>query len=851
MINRILTLLSALVLSAILISSAQAVVPSVINFQGHLSVADGSPPPDDIYSITFSLWDDPDAGNELWSEIQQVQVQDGQFNVPLGSETPIPVDQLSLNFQKIYLQTEVLGDSPMAPRVPFNSVPYAMVSNRVDGDIRTAPGSLTVSVEPSQFKYAKIEGTDVEVKLKFGEQDDDFIELKADNTESSMSMKYVINPTYYPLSLSSDENKSSLRVSKFGPLGEDGFSVNIFEDSSMLGVSKINTNSTEGFIVGVNANAATCGIEHEDIGGAISSANSSADDSGGRHEVAHNLSQYDFSIADIKADVTGAGLFAVDSFFDIEYRIDYHAFDYEAASRIQADDGIKLFKREDKATPNLYQATCEGSHENGHSFITELIDNQGSSGEYKWQPQIGDEVIVGFSANGDGGHVVGSDTFAGVPYEFDLGTQELSFTKFLPDGTPVRAAQYGPGGDFVVDSFFDIEYRIARSVTDTGALLTVTNLGPTGQEDGVILLSSDSRSGLTIAEGGNNRVSLSSDGSLDRLTLGDLDSDGSLDLVAGTSGGDLSVFFQGPTGEDVARVSAGSGNGARFSLGKLPAGETIPVEIVSLSLNSAEPVVAVRKYDAQPTDVPILSFDYDVYDRLVTTNRNQGTGPSDSTKISPDGFHIFNGPNQLNLDLGGLTSFGPTGPIFSITASGEISTPANVAMAYDATGLSMVGIGTQTPNEKLYVDGNICATGFIGPCSDLRYKKNIENIDNAVGIVSRLRGVRFDWRVKEFSDKHFSDARQVGLIAQEVREVVPEVVSQGSDGYYSVDYSRLTPILIEALKEQQRTIESLQSELNENIELRAEVRDLRNIVRQLAVKMDDLKNGAEVRKTAN
>jgi len=135
-----------------------------------------------------------------------------------------------------------------------------------------------------------------------------------------------------------------------------------------------------------------------------------------------------------------------------------------------------------------------------------------------------------------------------------------------------------------------------------------------------------------------------------------------------------------------------------------------------------------------------------------------------------------------------------------------------------------VGIGTTTPSQRLYVDGNICATGTIGECSDARFKQNVSTLEDPIGKVSKLRGVEFNWKSDEFRSRNFSQARQVGFIAQEIKDVLPEVVSEGSDGYYSVDYGRLSAVLVEAVKAQQATIESQQKQID----------DLRTLVADLA-----------------
>jgi hypothetical protein len=141
-------------------------------------------------------------------------------------------------------------------------------------------------------------------------------------------------------------------------------------------------------------------------------------------------------------------------------------------------------------------------------------------------------------------------------------------------------------------------------------------------------------------------------------------------------------------------------------------------------------------------------------------------------------------------------------------------TEASIVLVSDNSG-GKIGINTDAPAAALDVVGNICVTGTVGGCSDARYKKDVETLTNALELITQIRGVNFNWRASEFPDKKFSDEQQVGFIAQELKEVLPELVSQGSDGYYSVDYSRLTPVLVEAVKEQQKEITSLKAEMQE------------------------------------
>ena len=129
-------------------------------------------------------------------------------------------------------------------------------------------------------------------------------------------------------------------------------------------------------------------------------------------------------------------------------------------------------------------------------------------------------------------------------------------------------------------------------------------------------------------------------------------------------------------------------------------------------------------------------------------------------------------------------------------------------------GRMAVGTGSFTPNStganasdvKLEVNGDILARR-VHSSSDKRFKKNIRKIESALDKVLLLNGVTYDWRVDEFKSRKFSNTKQVGFIAQNVEEVLPEVVQTYGDGYKAVDYAKITALLNEAVKEQQIQIE--------------------------------------------
>jgi hypothetical protein len=98
------------------------------------------------------------------------------------------------------------------------------------------------------------------------------------------------------------------------------------------------------------------------------------------------------------------------------------------------------------------------------------------------------------------------------------------------------------------------------------------------------------------------------------------------------------------------------------------------------------------------------------------------------------------------------------------------------------------------------VNGTVTCTGF-NNTSDARYKMNIQPLSSALAQTLRLRAVSYDWNRAKFPDKGFDDRRQLGFIAQEVREILPDVVSENQDGYLSVSYTEIIPVLAEAVKE--------------------------------------------------
>jgi hypothetical protein len=132
-----------------------------------------------------------------------------------------------------------------------------------------------------------------------------------------------------------------------------------------------------------------------------------------------------------------------------------------------------------------------------------------------------------------------------------------------------------------------------------------------------------------------------------------------------------------------------------------------------------------------------------------------------------------------------------------------------VNMGLDDDNVLRIGGWSASANRmQLDMSGNVTFAGDVTAYSDARVKTNVNTIENALEKTLALRGVTYNRTDSE-------DVRtKVGVIAQEIIEVLPEVVNQDNDGMYSVSYGNITALLIEAIKEQQLQIEELKSIIN-------------------------------------
>jgi hypothetical protein len=165
-----------------------------------------------------------------------------------------------------------------------------------------------------------------------------------------------------------------------------------------------------------------------------------------------------------------------------------------------------------------------------------------------------------------------------------------------------------------------------------------------------------------------------------------------------------------------------------------------------------------------------------------------------------------NGNNtQLKVNADGTVALGGT-------INNNLANYTGASMLISSSG--NVGIGTTGPGYKLDVQGgdinasgNVRAAG-VALTSDRRWKRNILPLKNNIEKIMQINGVSYDWAIDDYPEKHFSNKRQIGVIAQDVQAVFPELVLEDKQGFLSVNYPSLIAPLIEAFKAQQQQIEA-------------------------------------------
>lgn len=211
-------------------------------------------------------------------------------------------------------------------------------------------------------------------------------------------------------------------------------------------------------------------------------------------------------------------------------------------------------------------------------------------------------------------------------------------------------------------------------------------------------------------------------------------------------------------------------------------------------------------------------------------------GPGKTGSFEINQITSFTNPsgkiNRLTVKTNGNVGIGTTNPTSNLTVttsqSGTVALSAYssgstaAAMQAWATGSGSYGIfATGSVSAGIFY-GNVTITGALNQGSDRKLKRNIEPMKNALEIVTQLQGKTYEFRTEEYTNLALPDGKHLGFIAQEVEEVLPEIVAKASqpmlknpegedlkiEAFKSINYTALIPVLTEAIKEQQQIIDT-------------------------------------------
>lgn len=229
-----------------------------------------------------------------------------------------------------------------------------------------------------------------------------------------------------------------------------------------------------------------------------------------------------------------------------------------------------------------------------------------------------------------------------------------------------------------------------------------------------------------------------------------------------------------------------------------------------------------------------------VYARAIEGDQRGGT-PTLITLGSQNGYtandeigFITQGERRAHINSDGRFTIDAASSSYTAGAL-TIRTPTGYA-TFGSNNTGWFHMNTNTDNG-FYFHRPAHANGGFYTYSDIKLKKNIKEISSALESVRKIRGVTYDWRVDEFPERNLSQDVQYGVIAQELKSVFPGMTLDDGQGFLSVQYDEIIPVLIQATKElddkNQQQDEMIESNSTRLIEHEEDIAEIRKVVMEI------------------
>jgi hypothetical protein len=413
----------------------------------------------------------------------------------------------------------------------------------------------------------------------------------------------------------------------------------------------------------------------------------------------------------------------------------------------------------------------------------------GGSGSFLYDA-VEDEFI--FVHRGNGTNVTSSHFITGPETYDNLGNETYLTINRLPKAS---------GKEHLNDS----------NITDTGTLITLgsnTVVNGTLLASGTALVSGSSQITLSSTTGYgtviNQNLLTTSDVTHNSITAQIRATNG---VVSGSSqivGSAITTNSITIAGTSTALGGAITAEQIRTAIGTVVTGSS---QIVGSSITTNTVTVgstAIALGGSATTIAGLSSVTSTGFTGALTGNASTATTLQTARTINGTSFNGSADITIANLVSGSsqITLSSTTG--YGTVINQNLLTTSNVQ--HNSLGIGMAASGT---SGRIDAANDVVAFSS----SDIRFKENIKPIENALDKISNISGNTYDWKVENKAE-HGYEGNDVGVIAQEIEEVLPQLVQTRENGYKAVKYDKLVALLIEGIKEQQLTISKLELQVN-------------------------------------